>query len=197
MLPALIFALAGGPLSAKDAMQQCQKAYDSVKTFEQDVTGRIGEMKGTAHISFARPGKLRASGASLFGLKYDLLCDGKSTWVLNGENWSQSKDPENGIATVTGISANAATVVPAMLFHTAWGRLDPALAGSAKATPVTIGGRKLIKVSPFGPTGETVWIDASTHFITRTEANIMSRNITVVFGPPKVNGAIPANRFKR
>ena len=181
------------PPTAPQVFQRVQRAYDAVKTFEQDVVGVSGGAKGTAHIAFARPEKLRASGRTLFGTPYDLLADGKSAWVLNNGAWSAVQDPETGIATVTGISGTAATLVPALLLHTRWGApaVDPT---GATVRAATLGGRSLLRVA--AKRGVT-WIDPTTYFVVRTEAAVGAQKIVVDFAKPKVDAPIPAARFKR
>lgn len=200
MMPFLLHAVAlrAPTPSASEIFRRMQKAYDSVRTFEQDVKGGIGDQQGTAHISFSRPGRLRASGNTLGGFsKYDLLCDGKSTWVLNGGSWSKVESPEMGVATITGVSGNAGTLVPAMLLHTTWGSLSPLLAKESTVVLQTVDGKKTFVIRGAKPYASITWIDAASFFVVRTETKVMDRTITVVFAPPKVDKAIPSSRFSR
>ncbi len=185
------------PLTAPEILQRSQKAYDAARTFEQNVTGEIGGSKGTARIAFVRPGRLRVGGSTLFGRKYDLLADGKSTWVLNGGSWNPVQNAEMGIATITGISAMTGTFVPGTLLRLTSCGLFPETGRSHTVKIETVKGRKFYRLTSAKPFPETLWIDATTFFVARTEADLMGRKSVVTFAPPKVNGTIPASRFQK
>jgi outer membrane lipoprotein-sorting protein len=186
------------PPTAAQVLQRCQQAYDSVRTLQQNTTATLGASKGTAQISFVRPGKLRVTGQSIFPGKYDLVADGRTTWVYNGNAWNQVQNAEMGIATITGISANAGTLVPATLLHTNWGGAIQTLR-KTKATvkKAKLGGRDTYCV--VGNTGAAtkLWIDAKSFFLVKSEMSIMDNTIVVKFDPPKINQPIPDSRFKR
>lgn len=192
----LVAAHAHQTPSGPDILKRAQAAYDAVKTLTEDVTGHSGQFTGTAHIQFKRPGLLRVTGNSMFGSPYQLLCDGKSTEVFNSGTWSTVQSPELGIATITGVSANAGTAVPAALFHTSWGSLAvPGQAG--RASRDTIGGRSTYRVDFTQPFKHKLWFDTKTYFLVKSEMSVMGQTITVDFGKPIVNKPIPSSAFKK
>lgn len=156
----------------------------------------MGSYAGTAHVWFSRPARLRVSGVTMFGTKYDLVSEGSSVWVSN-LSWRKMENVERGIASITGISANAGTLVPAMLTHSVWGSLMPEIAGKWTVTSESVKGRRLLKMQGTTPYLSTTWLDAKTYFVVRTETISMGRTIKVAFSPPKIDLPIPASRFKR
>lgn len=196
MLP---LALPLKPLTAEEVLLRSQKAYDTVKTFEQSVVGQLDTMKGTANISFSRPGKLRVDGKPMFlaTAKYDLVSTAQGTWVFNAGSWNQVASADLGIASITGISANAGMLVPATLTHSKWGSVGGLFKSKSTLTNETVGGRKLLCVKGTEPFTMSIWIDPVSYFVVRTEMTTMGRKITVVFSPPKVNQPISASRFKK
>jgi outer membrane lipoprotein-sorting protein len=203
LLPAIAYLIVShGPgLTGQQILARCQKAYDSVQTFEQDVradmTGQAGTKPASAHISFNRPNQLRVSGNTMFGSTYDMVSDGKATWVQNIGSWSKSSNVGMGIAAITGISANAATAVPSIFFHCDWNFIKAAAHAPVTSSSAKLGGQDayLVKISATIPM--SIWIDKKTFFLLKTEASVMSRTIVVEFSPPKVNRPIPPNRFKK
>lgn len=189
--------LRGGGPSGAEILQRVQKAYDSVRTLEQDVRGDISGSVGTAHISFVRPGKLRVSGQSMFRSPYDLVVNGRETWVLNGGRWSQVQNPEMGVATITGLSANAGAAVPATLLHTSFGSFSGLGRTKLTVSRSKANGRAAYCLQGASPFPIKIYVDAQSYLFLRTEASVMNRKITVVFGTPKINAAIPASRFRR
>lgn len=201
----IVFALAlaasfahAGP-TGKEILLKCQKAYDSVSSFEQDSRGTIRGNTGTAHIVYVKPGKLRASGSTMFSAtqKYDLICDGKSVSLFMNGSWSQPEGPEMGVATITGLSGNAGTMVESALLHTAWGSFMQLANGPSKVFNDKVDGRPVFRIETKQAIPMTFWIDAKTYFIVKTESTVMNSKILVTYSQPRVNQPIPASRFKK
>ncbi len=176
-------------------LQRVQKAYDSLRQLEVDVTGEISGTRGTSKISFQRPGKMRVSGTSMFGSDYDLLVNGKATWLKAQGAWEKVESPEMGIASITGISANAGTLIPSLLFHTKWGGISHLSGVPGKVSKEKQKGQNVLRVDAKGQMPMTLWVDAKTYLLVRTQMSAMGHTITVTFGPHKVNSAIPSGRF--
>jgi len=185
--------------SGAQVLKWCQQAYDSATTLQEDVAATMStnNLTATARITFKRPGKLTVYGRSIFGAPYGLLSFDGLTWVKNGPmGWTSQNSPEMGIATVTGVSGNAAMSVPAALFHTSWG----GFAGDKPKGPATLTelkGRKVYLVTSGGSVPRKYWIDADTHFLVLTELTAMKTKITVRFGPVKMNRPISDKEFRR
>lgn len=184
-----------GPLSGSQVLKRSQAAYDAVSSLEETVRGDIGGSGADAHISFVRPGKLRVTGKSMFGAPYELLVTGGKTWVFNGGSWSTAQSPEMGIATITGISANTGTHVPAALLHASFGGLKSMQASPTTVKLVNVRGHSLYRVSATQPFSTSLWIDAKTFFLVKSEMVAMGKTISLTFDPPVVNKPIPARRF--
>jgi len=191
----------GDTPSPSEIMKRCQHAYDSVKSFEEDVRGSISgpsagstfSAPGTAHISFVRPGRLRVSGNTMFGNTYDMLVNGSTSWEKMNGAWSQAQDPGRSIAGITGISANAGTRVPVLLLHVA--AIPVPTFVSVKSERVNNRGTYRLTSKDWMST--TFWIDQKTYFLVKTTGVAMGSVITVSFGVPKVNKPIPSSRFVR
>jgi len=194
ILPSLTLSHAGAPTAAQ-ILANCQKAYDSVNTFEVEAKAASGMLNATAHISFSRSSGLRVTGDTSFGSKYELLLVGKSAQVYNGGSWAQAKTPEIGLATITGISATAPTQVCSLLLHTQWGALAPASLANYSISEEKVRGRDTYRLRSNGQMRSTVWIDKKTFFLVKSHAEIFKTNIDVVLSTPKVNQVIPSSRF--
>ena len=199
----LLIALASLSLSrsgiptAVQILASCQKAYDSVRTFEQDVSSVSGGMKGSAHIIFSRPGNLRAGGQSLFGQKYDLIVKGNSASVYNVGSWSDGQTAEMGLATVTGLSGMAPTPVSAFLLHTKWGALASDADVHYKVHSDKVGDADTFRLDADKPWKSSIWIDKKTRFLVKTKIHIMNSDVGILCSPAKVNLPIPFSRFKK
>lgn len=155
-----------------------------------------GAGAGTAHISFVRPNRLRVAGKSLFGSPYDLVSDGRATWIDISGNWTKQQNAEMGIASITGISGNAGTMVPSTLLHARWGSFSGLSQTKLAVSTDKVNGRPTYRIrSTGGAIPTTLWIDAGSSFLVKTSADAFGRTITVDFAPPKVNRPIPASRF--
>lgn len=200
MLISLAFIVTGLPvgqsaMSATKILKRSQAVYDSVKTLDENVTGSIRPGSGTAHILFQRPGKFRITGKTMFGPKYELICDGHRTWVFSAGKWSELQSLQMGVASITGISANAGTMIPTVLSHLQMGiGLDPA-AGPFTVAKEKINGHGAYRLHKNSPFPLDMWIDAKSYLLLRTTANFGGRSLTVVFAKPKLNGPIPSKTF--
>lgn len=197
LIVATLIVPQGGVPTGPQILDRCEAAYRSVKTFEENVTGDIGGSKATAHIWFSRPGKMRVTGKTMFRTNYDLLSDGSKTWVENGSGWQPVQNLEMGVATITGISANAGTHVPAALAGLSWGALKQLRQVTLKVSRAKLGGKDTFLLTATKPFPMKLWVDAKSSFYVRTESQVASRTIRVDFATPKVNGAIPAGRFTK
>jgi outer membrane lipoprotein-sorting protein len=189
-------AFAGQLPSGASLLSKCQAAYDRVQTLDETVNSAAGSNVATAHIQFKRPGMLKVSGKTLFGSDYVLLCNGKSTSVLNSGFWSDVASPEMGIATITGISGMAGTTVPAALFHTNWGGIQ-GMAEPVQVKKELVGGRSTYRLSSASPTKQSLWIDAKSYFIVKSTTFVMEQTLTVSFAPPVLNRPISPSLFKK
>jgi len=196
LFPSLALSHGGLP-SASQILSRCQQAYDSVSTFEEDVVAQSGKFPGTAHISYQRPGKLRVTGKAIFGANYQVLINGGSTQVFNNNSWQAAKNPEMGIATVTGVSGAACAQVPALLFHTSWYALIPDSQAHYKVSAQNLKGIQTFRLDTKGEMPRTLWIDQRSYFLVKTSAEVFRTTLSVEFAPPKVNQSIPANRFRK
>ena len=156
------------------------------------MTATSGRSTATAHISFSRPGKLRANGKSLFNSKYDLIVNGPSLSVFNTGAWQPSKDAEMGLATVTGLAGTAPMTVSSLLLHTKWGSLEGPQFTVAEER---LSGRDCYRLDRKGQMTLTAWIDKKTHFLVKTKFSVMRTTVVVDFGAPRINKPIPASRF--
>lgn len=196
LLATLILPQPGVP-TGKQILDRSAAAYGSAKTFEQEVSADINGQKGTAHIWFVRPGKMRVSGETMFGSEYDLLSDGKKTWVENGSGWEESQSLEMGIASITGISANAGTHVPAALSNLAFNLLAQLRNSQLSVSAAKLGGKDAFLVTASKPLAVKVWFDAKTSFYMRSETQVAGNKLVVSYKAPKVNAPIPAAKFKK
>ncbi len=188
---------AGASPSAQEILARCQHAYDAVRTFEVDVRGQSGNSTATAHISFSRPGKLRAGGTSLFGAKYEVLVNGSKCAVFNGGLWQPENNAESAVSTVTGIGGTTPTAVSSLLLHLEWGKLIPPNMAAYGVSEDSVANRKCYKLRTTKPFDTSYWFDKQTYFLVRTRQHILSTPIAVDFGLPTVNHPIPAGRFAR
>ncbi|MEZ0325902.1 MAG: hypothetical protein ACAH95_08340 [Fimbriimonas sp.] len=131
----------------------------------------------------------------MFGSKYDLVANGSTIWLLSAGNWAKVEKIESGIASITGISANAGTHIPAMLMHTAWGAPFPEKGVGVTIKAEQLAGRNTYHLQAKDQMKRDVWVDAKTYFLIKTTTEVMGRTIVTTYGTPKVNQAIPANRF--
>ena len=112
--------------------------------------------------------------------------------------WATQSSPELGIAAITGVSANAGMGVPSLLFHTSWGWGHISeTAQSSTVTKVTLSGKSAFKIAMGGQLPLTIWIDAKTHFVMKSEMSAMGKTIVVTCQPPLVNRPIPASAFTK
>jgi hypothetical protein len=196
-LPTLCaFALLTSSPPAKEIMRRCQHAYDSVKTFRESVRGTTNSFGSTAEITFLRPGHLMVKGTSMFKSPYGFVFDGVTAWSLTGSAWTQEQSAEIGIAKITGISGTTGSTVPALLLHTSWASLGQFEQPGAKVTMATVSGRKAYKLSVTKPFSSSIWVDAATDFLLRSESKVMSSTIVVTYGAPRVDTPISARIFK-
>lgn len=185
--------------TAEEAIRRCQKAYDSVQTFEEEIAGRDPSgFRGTAHILFVRPGKFRVTGA--FGDKspYDLIVDGGSTWISCDTGEGKVKDREDAFRAVGPPSEMAAEIVPSMLLHFGYWQFNPVVVGGSGWTVAADsgGGRKLLRLHGTIPSNITLWLDAKTYFLVQSKASDAGSLVTVTYAPPIVDKPIPDDRFK-
>lgn len=179
-------------LSANDVMNRMRQAYDSFKSFEQTTSASAQGMNGTAHIYFKRPGKLAVYGTAFGNGKYILISTPHGTSVFANGSW-QSFDAVNmGIATVTGISVNAATEVPMLLTHDQG--LDFIFAGPKSLTMTVLNRQRLYVVSVKGKLPSTLWIDPVTFTLVKSDLN-PGMHIVVNFNAPKIDNPIPDSVF--
>ena len=183
--------------TAAEIFARTRKAYDAVRTFEQDAASTMNGSKATARISFSRPDRLRVSGKTLFDSPYDLVSDGKVTQVFNAGAWQTVGTVDLGIAMITGISGQAGTLVPSSLLRTSWSNLAAADLTKASVAREMLNGRPVLRVQNPVPQPTTTWIDAKTGFVVKTRMVLGTYVNTIVFSTPKVNGTIPASRFKK
>ncbi|MGV3615359.1 MAG: hypothetical protein ACO1SV_08500 [Fimbriimonas sp.] len=189
------------PPTGIEIVRLTHAAYDAVATLEQRAEGAV---KGSSHrivsrISFARPSCLRVTGVAPEDPDddFELLCDGKSTWVYNAEEWEEMDDIESGIGAVAGISLATATLIPATLFHTTWGSIGYLLDQDLRVTQDTLRGRPCHRLEAAAPFPTEVWIDARTHFFVRQEMRTGDYTFIVDFNSPSINHPIPTSRFER
>lgn len=184
-------------ISAAQILAKCQKAYDSVTTFQQDARATTRGTPTTAQFWFSRPGKLHVIGVSLPGSKYELIVNGGSAEVFNAGQWQKVDSPDIGLANLMGVSGSAATNVSALLLHTKWGGLSPASVAKYKVSEEKVRGYDCYKLEGNEQLKTTVWIDKKTFFLVRTNATVMKFVIDVEYGKAKINKPIPNSRFAK
>lgn len=181
-------------LTAKQIFLKCLHAYDSVKTLRESVRASTNSFPSSAEIVFKRPGHLKVTGMSMFRSPYALVCEGTKAWSQINGNWSRMENPEMGIATITGVSGTAGAVVPALLFHTAWAGLTGFEGRSVKVSTAVVSGRRTYRLTADVPKA-SLWIDAGTFFLVRSEQQVAKSVVIVDFGRPKVNGPVSMTSF--
>jgi len=229
----LILSLAGtlgialpakAELTGTQVLTRCRQAYDSLKSYSgttQVVTkSSMGGMNTTyntkATVQFVRPGKIRVEGTLMTEGRFAFVSDGKKTWqtsILSQGKWDVAPSTEMAIASFTGVSMMAATVIPSTLVHANWGNLLEGLQPS-QVTHEKVNGQDAFKVKTKGMLGEvTLWVDAKTFLLVKLH-HLMSMNMggattpkgqsgkgvmdsTQTFTQIRVNPAIPASVFAR
>ena len=119
-------------LSGAELLERAEAAYDALRSYSGtsaviSVSNRSGSARAStasAKIQFARDMGLRTEGlAAGGGGKIALVSDLKQMWTSyarrDGGGWQES--PQLSLGGVTGISASAATTVPALLIRSRWG----------------------------------------------------------------------------
>jgi len=123
----------------------------------------------TARIDFVRGGTLKIEGIGTYGDKYSIVSDGEkatSTRVLNGDEKAEELSIERAVGSLGGITAGAATVVPAALLNMRLGlnRLTtahaPQLQGREKIGLADC--YKIVDADPVTGVKSTFWIDGDT-----------------------------------
>lgn len=121
-----------GEQSGADILERSEAAYDALSSYSGtsaviSVSNRSSSARAStasAKIQFARGSGLRIEGHAAGGRgKFALFSDLKQMWTSydrrDGGAWKES--PELGLGGVTGISASAATTIPALLIRSRWG----------------------------------------------------------------------------
>ena len=195
MQTALALALIAQTLTAQQVLAKCEAAYRGAKTLNVRVSTTVQGRKATAEIFIKKPDQLRVSGTSMFGSKYDLVCSGASRWLLNAGQWEPVPNLEQGIASITGISANTGTHVPALAFHTSWGTLLSA--GATNMKKEMLGGRSVYHLRQAQPVDQDAWIDAKTYMLVQTRTAISGYTFLLDYTTVAVNKPIAASKFVR
>ena len=161
-------------LSPSEILAKSVAAYDHLQSYHCH-TSVVSPQEGgktittTADITFVRRVNIRVDGIDLRGNRYTFFTkSGKAEVYCNGK-WKHDVDPENAVATVTGISLDAATTVPALLLHTMWGcPFYPQLPTDSSAPTEIVAGQTCWRVT--APTnGATFWIDQKTFLIDKSQ----------------------------
>lgn len=211
-------------LTGAQILTRCRQAYDSLKSYSgttQVVTkSSMGGMNTTyntkATVQFVRPGKIRVEGTLMTEGRFAFVSDGKTTWqtsILSSEKWDVAPSTEMAIGAFTGVSMNAATIIPAILIHANWGNYLAGLQPS-QVTHEKVNGQDAFKVKTKGMLGDvTLWIDAKTFLLVKLR-QIIGMNMggtttpkgqsgkggmdsVQTFTQIRVNPAIPASVFAR
>ena len=128
----LLGGCASGP-SGEDILRKSQAAYAALQYYEGTTTvsgrtivsGATLEQKASARISFLRPERIRIDGRDVRDQPFSIVSDGKNTWLAvafqQDGRYRKVESLESAIAAVTGIAAQAPTIIPAALIPLAWG----------------------------------------------------------------------------
>jgi RNA polymerase sigma factor (sigma-70 family) len=168
----------GTTLTSEQVVQRCQEAYNAVQSYSGTSTvsnqnALLGQLPSTATVEYTRPGKIRVTGLDSNGNVYTIVSDGITSFLQANGAWQKMSNAENAIGGATGVSNEAATTIPALLLHTAWG--DPFLSTSGFSPLVLAAedGHSCYRVTDTGMPGfiDTYWIDCKTYLLRRLMTN--------------------------
>jgi hypothetical protein len=174
---------AAGP-SGEDILRKSQAAYAALQSYEGTTTvigraivsGATLEQKASARISFLRPERIRVDGRDVRGQPFSIVSDGKDVWLAvafqQDGRYRKAESLESAIAAVTGIAAQAPTIIPAALIPLAWGfpwtlTEEAKLLGREQVAGVSCY-KIAVKAAPASPLAgtRTFWVD-NTSFLLR------------------------------
>jgi outer membrane lipoprotein-sorting protein len=194
------------PLSGSAILAKSAAAYDALTSYScyveaSNTSDKAPVMSANADISFVRPGSFSAAGASMGNTPYSYVTNGKAHSVTANGSTNSVADNEMGLATVTGLSLQAPTIIGALLLHTKWGSPfvpDQTLAN--KVTVQNVEGHKCYEVDVLTPIKRAFWIDAKTFLIvqiaTKMDAGALgSFHFLQTVTTSKINPTIPESTF--
>ena len=172
----------GQAMTAVQIAGRCRDAYAALRSYQG--TTSVTEQANisffpvvehrTATIQFARPGKIHAEGRDSNLLPWAYTSDGVGTMERsNLGGWRTVSDTQSAIATITGITLNAGTTIPAVLLHTNWG--TPLGLGKSVAAEVREDNAQgqpcyVLTANMKTPTlteTEYLWVDEKTYLLRR------------------------------
>ncbi len=149
----LLQQASGQTLTAVQVAERCRAAYAALQTYQVtstvtqhsvfSATGKAEDEQTSAVIQFARPGKFHVEGADSDKNPFAYLSDGSTTVQknLSTSGWekvvrvpSTTSGIEMAIGTITGVSADAGTTIPALLLDT-----DPSAGSTGWGVPAALG----------------------------------------------------------
>jgi outer membrane lipoprotein-sorting protein len=187
----LILQLSGG----QQVAAKCASVYRSAKTLQVRVVTTVRGSKCTAEIYVQKPKNLRVFGTSMFGSKYDLLATSKGVWVQNAGSWESVPNLEQGLASVTGVSANTATHVPALAFGTSWGALFAP--GPISMTREKLGAKSVYHLRQHSSVEREAWIEEKSYLLLRTSTRVNGYIFLLDYTNVALNKPIAASTFVR
>jgi outer membrane lipoprotein-sorting protein len=219
MLSIALFALSmpagAAPLTGPQVLENSKAAYAKLNTYECYTkasssfafTGALKHQGTTAHIRYERTGKIRVDGTSFTGRPFAFVCSGNITEFNAFGAWTHLESPEMAIASATGISNHAATLVPALLLNNRVIAMmfNPQCA-EAIVTSGSMDGHSCYKVVANSQYKTTFWIDKNTWLLVKSVEDLSAitkamgggpgrSTITVEFNTIAVNRPIPARVF--
>ncbi len=191
-------------LTPAQVAERCRSAYKKLHSYEVTATVDSSSLTSTdlkpfrthtsATILFVRPAKIHVEGKDITGDAFAYISDGIGTEARFGgdRRWKTEKDPETAIGSATGVAANAATTIPALLLGTKWG--DPLRADAVSSNPKmrkeTVEGRLyyvLTMHAPLSAVTQSLWIDEKTFLLRRAVEDYEVEEHTVTIAGKTTN----------
>jgi outer membrane lipoprotein-sorting protein len=196
----------GAAVNANSILEKSVAAYAAVKSYVGTTSVRVkaGEGKettATARITFQRPGKIRIEGKDLSGEGYLIVSDGTTTWrsrAADRKGIQQQESLRMAIAGMTGVAAQAPTVVPGSLMDLPWGNnLRVAAMGASKLEGrEKIGGADCYRISSDNAAAKSVfWVDSKTFLLRQLRQGIHKFEFLHSFAVEKLNGPVDNKLF--
>ncbi|MGI4789128.1 MAG: sigma-70 family RNA polymerase sigma factor [Janthinobacterium lividum] len=165
----------GTTLNATQIAAHCLEAYNALQSYQgtttvtEQSTGALLpiEMHMSATIQFAQPGKIHAEGRDSNLMPWAYTSDGIGTVEKNNlGGWEKVKNTELAIGTITGISLQAGTTIPAVLLNSIGTKRGYPLWG----TPLALGKQVETEIREDSVEGQLCYV-LTAHLTTPTLAD--------------------------
>ncbi len=198
----ILIQASGSKITASQTAAHCFEAYGALQSYQgtTTVTEQYDgapfpiEEHRSATIQFAQPNKIHVEGRDSNFIPWAYTSDGVGTMERsNLGGWEKVKDTETAIGTVTGITLQAGTTIPAVLLnaigtkrgYSLWG--TPLALGKSVNSEIredTVGGQLCyvltaqLKTATLDET-EHLWIDEKTFLLRRLVDDRQQQNQTI------------------